>query len=217
MVKNQVREQIGQMRFNEARQPQQQHPAQNRQGQRFPATKLDAYVNGYERQQPGRPASPVKRFAPPPANIETPRMSGPSMTEADIMRMMESKFIDATIAGDDPSEASQASQASQISKASKASQTSKASDGKLESTTQDAPRKRGRAKRNPPVPDEKTDVGQTVATDTIVEPEDTEKIITVTAPLPAPRGPRGGAVKRPRGRPPKNANQEANVITLDRL
>jgi hypothetical protein len=184
-VRNEVREQMAQMRFHSPPQTQTQ-------------STVKPVPMPYDLSN--RPSYP--------SNVQSSsRMTGPSMSESEILKLMETNFMDSTIAGDDSTLSSRASKAS--SKASNRSQMSTTQSNKANKETT---RKKQTKKKKEEAADDKTEQS-TQGNLNDGKGEDDGKVVT----LPAASTTRGGSVKKPRGRPRKNAKSDANVVTLDRL
>jgi len=180
-VRNQVRQEVARMQFVP------QHQQQQQQTQR--PVSIGQHRN---RINVPRPASPGNK------------MSGPSLSDAEIMKLMEANFIDSTIAADGTSVASSETKASKRSSASKRSQ----QRDEEERQDQQQPRKRGRPRKHP-LPTE-FPMADIIGSD-IPEMDTSDKVIRLPAANAAV------TPKRGRGRPRKNALHENNVITLERL
>ena len=199
-VRNQIREEISRMQFN--------NNGGNNVGN---SMQQDSH---YRQQEPRNGLQHVYMPPPAPQQVQMPsprassgqQMTGPSLSDDRIIKMMEANFIDSTIALDDTTISTGST------RSSKKSVTSKREETGGEQTEKQV-RKRGRPRKEPK--DESGDAVQQLPeeqTTTVNDGDGADKVIT----LPA-RG-RGGAIKRGRGRPPKNAMTEnANVVTLDRL
>lgn len=221
-VRNQIREEIALMQFAQNSQdisPQQsaaQH-AQNAQAQHRAG--LQHGYNPQSQQQQMRQQMPqIPQIPQMPASHQ---MSGPSLSDDRIIKMMEANFIDSTINLDDSSISTGSTRASRRSTTSKQSNVSNVSPSNVRNQTEqvDKPsKKRGRPPKKEKDEDEMIPEEQGVTVGELLSNMETnvpsEKVITL--PATTTRG-RGGAIVKRRGRPPKNAIDTGNVVTLDRL
>jgi len=179
-VRNQVRDEIARMQYVPH---QQQHTGQQ---------------NAFNRQQAPAEWSNPKR----PATVVQPtvnQMSGPSLSDDKIMKLMEANFIDSTIALDSSSVSSNSTKSSKASTASKKSEAENP-------TVAPEKKKRGRPRKESVKPEEGK--AELVTEMDKTEMSAADKVIT----LPAGRG--GLSRRGGRGRPRKDVAVE-NAIVLD--